>query len=111
MLECGGVELFWKMVSRIVCHFCGLGMEMDEKILLIGFEIDNSEFYLTNLMVIFAGYVIYRNHVQRLQRGTRVNAKGLFYEMKSELRFYLNSKVKMSIHRERIESFLDMLHV
>ena len=86
-------------------------MEINEKILLIGFEIDNSEFYLTNLMVIFAGYVIYRNHVQRLQRGTRVNAKGLFYEMKSELRFYLNSKVKMSIHRERIESFLDMLHV
>ena len=86
-------------------------MEINEKMLPIGFEIDNSEFYLINLMVIFAGYVIHRNHVQILQRGTRENAKGLFYEMKSELRFYLNSNVKMSIHTERIESFLDTLHV
>ena len=86
MLECKCVELFWKIVSRIIYPFCGLDMEINEKILLIGFEIDNSEFYLINLMVIFAGYVIYRNHVQRLQRGTRVNAKGLFYEMKSEFK-------------------------
>ena len=84
-------------------------MDVNEKIPLIGFDIDDSECYLTNLMVIFAGYGIYRNHVHRLQRGTRANAKCLFYEMKSELRFLFDSKVKMSIHGERIDSFLDIV--
>ena len=82
---------------------------MNEKILVIGYEIDKPNFYLTNLMINFAEYVIYRNHVKGLKRGARVYAKGMFYELKSDLTFYLNWKANLSIDKNQVERFLDML--
>ena len=110
MLECKDVKLFWKIVSRIIYHLYKLDIEVNEKILVIGYKIDRSEFYLMNLMIIFAQYTIYKNYIQSLKKGTKVNAKCLFHGMKSDLRFYLNSKINISVKKEKVKCFLDMLN-
>ena len=65
--------------------------------LLTGYDIDKRKFYLLNLMINFAEYVIYRNHVKRLNSKKKIHAKGLLkYQFKSDLTFYLNCKKRSS---------------
>ena len=61
MLECKIVKLFWKIISRIAYYICGIRIEINEKILVIGYEIDNPDFYLINLMIIFPDTLIFSN--------------------------------------------------
>ena len=68
MLECKDVTLFWKIVSPMIYHLFKLDIEINEEILVIGYEIDKSEFYLLNLMIVFAKYAIYKNYIECLKK-------------------------------------------
>ena len=60
-------------------------------------------------MINFAEYVIYRNHVKRLKSKKKIHAKGLLYELKSDLTFYLNCKKDLPIEKNQVERFLNMM--
>ena len=67
MLDCKNIKLFWKIISRIIYYVFDIEIHINEKNLLTGYDIDKRKLYLLNLMINFAEYVIYRNHVKRLK--------------------------------------------
>ena len=109
ILECKEVRLFWKIISCMIYHLCGLDIDIDEKILIVGYKIGSSEFYFINLLIIFAEFSIYRSHVKRLKEGGRTCAKALLYGMKSDLKLYLRSHVKLSVNTEKVLDFLQVI--
>ena len=109
MLECENVRLFWKIVSCVIFHFCGLNIQMTEKILILGYDIEKSSYHLVNLIINFAEYVIYRNHVKNLQTYHRTHARTLYRNLKSELTFYLKCKSIKIKDYNLVKKLIEML--
>ena len=109
MLECENVRLFWKIVSCVIFNFCGVNIQMSEKILILGYDIENSTYHLVNLVINFAEYVIYRNHIKSLQKYHRTHARTLYRNLKSDLTFYLNCKSIKTKDNNLVTKLINML--
>ena len=109
ILECKAVKLFWKIISCMIRQLYDLDIEIDERVLVVGYKIDNSEFYFINLIIIFAEFSIYRSHVKKLKEGVQTCVKSMICGMKSDLKFYLKSHVKLSIDKTKVRDFITFM--
>lgn len=109
MLECENVRLFWRIVSGVIFNLCGLNIQMTEQILILGYEVENSICHLVNLIINFAEYVIYRNHIKNLQSFNRTHARTLYRSLKYELTFYLNCKSIKRENNNMVQKLIEML--
>ena len=82
---------------------------MTEQILILGYEVENSICHLVNLIINFAEYVIYRNHIKNLQSFNRTHARTLYRSLKYELTFYLNCKSIKRENNNMVQKLIEML--
>ena len=94
LVTCKKVSIFWKIISNIITHLFDVVFNIDERVLLLGYEIENRKRNHINLLLNFAQYVVYRNYVTENFEGNkrRMNAIYLLKELKAEMKFYFNLK-------------------
>ena len=73
--------------------------------MVIEYDIENQNYVLINLMINFAMFVIYTNHVKDLRINRNVNARALLNDWKYELIFYLN----FVDDKKQLETFKNVL--
>ena len=94
LLKCKKVKILWKIVERIIFYIFQKQVEINERIMIIGFNISEKKNLMINLIINFAQFIIYRNYVKTSweKRNDKVNPKQLWIDLKVELRQYLSCK-------------------
>ena len=73
LFECKSVQVFWKIIERMICHVFQTEVITDNVCMRTGFDIANEKNVMIHLIINFAQYVIYKDHVKMLWK-TRVTA-------------------------------------
>ena len=94
LISCKKVTTFWKIVLRIIRYIYNVDVIADERIIVLGYLIENPKQRFINLVLNFAQFIIYRNYIRGLNqdRKYRMHAMYLLRELKTEVRNYLNLK-------------------
>ena len=85
---------------------------MNERMLLVGYEIEKKEMNLVNLMLNYAQFIIYRNYIRNCfgNENRNMHALYLFKELKAEIRSYLSLKCnKKKFQRNEVEKLLSVM--
>ena len=85
LLQCPEVNLFWKKVTHLISLLFDVNIIVDEKILLIGYDIQNKEMIIPNIILAFAQYTIYRVNMLCKFKPKQFNSFSLFSEFKQDL--------------------------
>ena len=75
-------------------HLFDVDISFNERVLLLGYEIEKRKMNHVNLVLNFAQYIIYRNYVTGnfKENKHRMHAIYLLKELKAEISFYFNLK-------------------
>lgn len=71
----------------------GIEIDMNEEIMITGYEIANAEYQTINIMLNFALFVIYKMYLQKIYENKKVYTRKLFIEFKSILKTYFRCKI------------------
>ena len=85
LLQCPEVNLFWKKVTHVISLLFDVNIIVDEQILLIGYDIQNKEMIIPNIILAFAQYTIYRVNLLCKFKLKQFNSFSLFSEFKQDL--------------------------
>ena len=112
LLYCKEAKKFWKIVKIVIFHMFKVKIEIDEKILIIGYFIKNKQFLTINVLLVLAEYTIYKNYFKKTSQNNRRinNVATLFNEFKSSVRNYFQWKSKHNdLDREEIHRVLSIV--
>ena len=87
-------------------------VEINDKSMIIGFNISEKKNLMINLIINFAQFVIYKNYVKSLWENTsnKTNPKRLWVDLKVELRQYLSCKfIRKQQNSREIDEVLQYL--
>ena len=78
--KCKKVKILWKIIERMIFYIFQTQVEVNDMIMIIGYNISEKKNLMINLVINFAQFVIYKNYVKSLWRKTSntINAKGLW---------------------------------
>ena len=85
LLYCPEVNLFWKNVKFFICTQFKVNMTIDEKLLFTGFEIEDKDMIIPNIILTFAQYTIYRVNMLSKFTSKQFNSFSLVTELKKIL--------------------------
>ena len=85
LLQCPEVSLFWQKVTHVISLFYDVNITVDERILLTGYDIQNKEMIIPNMILVFAQYTIYRVNMLCKFKPKQFNSFSLFSEFKQDL--------------------------
>ena len=85
LLQCPEVSLFWQKVTHVISLFYDVNITVDERILLTGYDIQNKELIIPNIILVFAQYTIYRVNMLCKFKPKQFNSFSLFSEFKQDL--------------------------
>ena len=60
LLHCPQVDLFWQKLSYFIKSQFNVNIQINEKTLLIGHDVENENMAFLNVILVFAQYTIYR---------------------------------------------------
>ena len=63
LLKCCQVIVFWKRIHSLVLNLFKHDISIDEQLIVIGINTDDSEFMLINVLIIYAQYAIYKIYI------------------------------------------------
>ena len=88
------VTLFWKIVSKLIDALFNVKIILNEKLILIGHEIEKPEMNVVNLILNLAQFVIYRNYIRKCFGNEKHKTRAFYFikELKLEIRIYLKRK-------------------
>ena len=94
LFTCKVVTLFWKIVSKLIDALFDVKIVLNEKLILIGHEIEKPEMNVVNLILNLAQFVIYRNYIRKCFGNEKHKTHALYFikELKLEIRIYLKRK-------------------
>ena len=85
-------------------------INMNEQILITGYNIKNEKYLIMNIMLNLAQYVIYKLYVKKGFENMRVTMRMLFNEFKSFLKLYFHCKIYQKyLGKEDINKILTIL--
>ena len=70
---------------------------MNEKKVIIGYDIKSSKFDMINIIIIFGQYVIYKNYLRKCSEKVKINTRMLYNEFKSTLKTFIRRKLNQNI--------------
>ena len=85
LLHCPQVNLFWQKLSYFIGSQLNENIEIDEKVLLLGYDIENKDLTLLNVILIFAQFTIYRLYILCQFTSKQFNCVSLLAEFKRDL--------------------------
>ena len=85
LLYCPEVYSFWQKVRYLICTQFNININIDEKMLLIGCDVENGDMILLNIILIFAQFTIYRVYMLCKFTSKQFNSFSLTSEFKREL--------------------------
>ena len=97
LLFCPEVKSYWKKVMDIIYFLFNIDISMDEKILLIGYDVNNQNLILLNFMLVVAQYTIYQLYIMRNYSKISMSAYILLARFKKEVIMNLKYLVKKKI--------------
>ena len=90
LLKCRQVAVFWQKIHHLVTNLFQKDIELGEKIILIGFNIEDPEFLLMNVLIVYAQYAIYKVYILNHLRSKSFNSHSIWMTFKSDFMFYVN---------------------
>ena len=110
IFRCKKLRVFWKIISRIIYFIFKIEIEIDMKMLLIGYKIDKRKFTLLNFLINYAQLVIYKDYVKRNFGEVPTNPKRLINNFISSLKCYLKYKENIRyFDNEEVKKVIEML--
>ena len=94
LLRCRQVAVFWQKIHHLVTNLFQKDIELGEKIILIGFNIEDPEFLLMNVLIVYAQYAIYKVYILNYLRSKSFNSHSIWMTFKSDFMFYVNWQYK-----------------
>ena len=89
--------MYWKVVSVLIRNIFDLVIDINEKVIILGYDIGNKKMKLVNLFLNYAQFIAYLLHIYYVtERNERnkclLNEHHLVEDLKAELRFYISLK-------------------
>ena len=91
MLTCKHVRIFWKIIERLLYYLFKINVNIDEKLLIIGYDLQNTMYDVLNLFCIIAQFTVYRNYIKCIFKGKKYNVNSLWVKFKCTMISYLES--------------------
>ena len=85
LLHCPHVHLFWQKLNYFIGAKFKKDIKTDEKMLLLGYDIDNNDSILVNVILVYAQFTIYNLYVSCQFTSKQFSFFSLLADFKREL--------------------------
>ena len=94
LLRCRQVATFWKRIHHLVITLFKTNILIDEELMIIGLNTDDSDFMLINVLIIYAQYAIYKVYILNHYRSKSFNSHSIWMTFKNDFMFYVTWQFK-----------------
>ena len=110
LLTCRESQTFWKIVKNLIYNLYRIEININEEIMITGYDIAKTEYRTINIMLNFAFYVIYKMYLQKIYENRKMYTRKLFIEYKSTLKAYFRCKLNQNyLNKTEVENVLLIL--
>ena len=88
LLYCSKVRSIWARISELIFECSGQNLIIDDSIIIVGYDVSNSEYSFINLIINFMEYAIYKVYIMEEYRNKHFTATFIVKEFKHELLLY-----------------------
>ena len=91
LFHCKNVTQFWSILTNLIYNLYKVRIKMNEKKVIIGYDIKSSKFDMITIIILFGQYVIYKNYLRKCSEKVKINTIMLYMynEFKSTLKTFI----------------------